>query len=234
MNCIIVDDEKISRMVIEKFIEKTSFLNLIGTFENAVEAVSFISNTPTDLIFLDIEMPEMTGVEMIESINNLPRIIVTSGQEKYALKAIEFGVNDYLMKPIEYPRFLKAVSRVYDIFKEEKQSFKKNDGVFLKSSSSSFVRLLFDDILWIEAMENYVAVHTSEERYMIHFTMKSIIDKLPDRLMRVHRSFIVNIDKIFMIEDSMIILKTASGKKSIPFAKTYKDDLMNRIEFISK
>jgi len=235
MNCIIIDDDKVSRLVIEKYIKKVDFLDLVESFDNAVDAANYFNKkVKIDLIFLDIEMPGMTGVEFLESLDNLPQIIIVSAKEKYAIQAIQHDVTDYLLKPIGYPRFLKSVNKVNKRISEE--SVKDNPkGIFVKSSSASFVRMFFDDILYIEAMENYVVITTREHKHTIHFTMKAILNKLPsDIFVRVHRSYIVNKDKIEKIKDNLILIETKEGTKSFPISKSYKEDFMSRINIVNK
>ncbi len=235
MKCIIVDDDKLSRVVIENHIKKTDLVTLEASFDNAADAINFFnSKNDIDLIFLDIEMPEMNGVEFLEVSENLPQIIVVSAKEKYAVKAIEYDVTDYLVKPVQQGRFLKAIQKAKEKHTEENAK-DKTKGIFIKSNSSSFIRLLYDDILWIEALENYVVINTVEDKYTIHFTMKALLSKLPEDIFkRVHRSYIVNIEKINMIEDNMVILKIKNQKKSLPIAKSYKEQLMNDINIVSK
>jgi len=235
MNCIIIDDDKVSRLVIEKYIKKTDFINLVESFDNAVDAANYFSNKVyVDLIFLDIEMPGMTGVEFLEILENLPQIIVVSAKEKYAMQAIEYDVTDYLLKPIVYPRFLKSVNKVKKRLSEEAEKDNPN-GIFVKNSSASFVRIFFDDILYIEAMENYVVIVTEKHKHTIHFTMKAILSKLPsDRFIRVHRSYIVNKDNVEKIKDNMIIITTKEEKKTFPISKSYKDDFMSKINIVNK
>ncbi len=235
MKSIIIDDEKVSRLVIEQYLKKIDFITLEASFDNAVDAANFFSaNNDIDLIFLDIEMPEMNGVELLENYETLPQIIIISGKEKYAIQAIEYDVTDYLLKPISFARFFKAVSKAFDVFKEGNKIDKKQS-IFIKSSSSSFVRLLYDDILWIEALENYVVINTLDDKHTIHFTMKAILNKLPNnKFKRIHRSYIVNIDKINMIEDNMVVIKINNFKKTIPIAKSYKEKLMNDINIVTR
>lgn len=235
MKCIIIDDDKVSRLVIEKYISRTDFLDLTTSFDNAVDAANFFNNMNiVDLIFLDIEMPGMSGVEFLESLNNLPQIIIISAKEKYALQAIQHDVTDYLLKPIVYSRFLKAAVKANNLMSEELKKDRSN-GIFIKSSSSSFIRLFYDDILWIEAMENYVVITTYDQRHTIHFTMKAILNKLPaDKFIRVHRSYIINKKRIERIEDNMIIMNTKEKRKSIPISKSYKDDFMKNIHIVNK
>jgi DNA-binding LytR/AlgR family response regulator len=235
MKCIIVDDEKVSRIVLEKYIAKTDFLELIESYENAADAANALAkHKDIDLVFLDIEMPEMTGVELLEATSDLPQVIVVSAKEKYAVDAISHEVTDYLLKPIPYPRFLKAVNKAKTQYELEAGK-EAEQGIFVKNTSSSFVRILYSEILWIEAMENYVNIHTQDEKHTIHFTMKAMMQKLPeDAFRRVHRSFIVNVNKIKAIEDNMIIITTKTGTQAIPIAKSYKDDLMDNLNIISK
>jgi DNA-binding LytR/AlgR family response regulator len=234
MQCIIIDDDKVSRLVIEKYIKKTDFLELTENFDNALDAANFFnSKNTTDLIFLDIEMPGMSGVEFLEILNNLPQIIVISAKEKYALQAIEYDVTDYLLKPVSFSRFLKAVTKAKNKLEEETEKL-NSEGIFIKSSSSSFVRMFYDDVLFIEAMENYVLIQTISKKHTIHFTMKALLDKLPtEKFVRVHRSFIVNKDKIDRIDNNMIYMET-SEQKPIPLSKSYKDDFMKKLNIVNK
>ncbi len=236
MNCIIIDDDKISRILFENYINKIDFLELHDSFETPIKAINILeSNKEIDLIFLDIEMPEMTGVEFIKNLKNLPQIIIISAREKYALDAIEYGVTDYLLKPVAYARFYKAVKKAYEKHQNINKLDKNEDGIFIKSSSSSLVRIKYDEILWVEALENYVLINTLNNKYTIHFTMKAIINKLPHNMFaRVHRSYIVNIFEIKMIEDNMVVIEIANEKKRIPIAKSYKESLMKSINIMTK
>ncbi|MDI9538942.1 MAG: LytTR family DNA-binding domain-containing protein [Bacteroidota bacterium] len=237
MNCIIVDDDDFSVRIIEEFVNQTEGLELLGTFTNAIEAVNWLNNSekePVHLIFLDIEMPEMSGIEFLRALNVIPQVIIYSSQEKYALESYEYDVTDYLLKPVTYARFIKAVNRARERFERKENPVKLSTEIFIKNNSS-LVRVKYDDILWIEALENYVVVNTFKEKYTIHFTMKSISDKMPsERFMRIHRSYIVNFSKISAIEDNSVIIRTESGNRVIPIGKSYKDKLLNDINLITK
>jgi DNA-binding LytR/AlgR family response regulator len=241
MNCIIIDDDKLSRKVIEEFIERTESTSLVASFESAIDAINSIKVSPVeiDLVFLDIEMPEMTGIEFLNTFKDHPQVIIVSAKEKYALEAFEYDVTDYLLKPISYARFYKAVTKAQSVHSDKKQmvsaSFDEgNNEIFIKRGSR-IVRLNYNDILFVEALENYVIVTTYIEKYTIHFTMKSIITKLPLKLFkRVHRSFIVNITQIKGIEDNSVIVKLEEGTKVIPIGKSYKEKLMKEINLITK
>lgn len=236
MNCIIIDDDKLSRKVIEEFVQKTEFLNLINTYSNALEAMNaFSGEDEIHLIFLDIEMPEMSGLEFIKTLENPPMIIIVSGKEKYALEAFEYDVVDYLLKPLQPTRFYKSVNKAYKRFIDKYGARGSNNEIFVKKKNATLVRINYDDILWVEALENYVIISTFSEKFTIHFTMKSISQKLPpSKFKRIHRSFIVNVNKIDVIEDNSVIIKTESGSKILPIGKSYKDKLLNELNLISK
>ncbi|RLD77530.1 MAG: DNA-binding response regulator [Bacteroidetes bacterium] len=236
MNCIIVDDDPLSRKIIEGFIEKTDALNLIGSFENPLNSFQiFEKEEPVDLIFLDVEMPEMTGLEFLNTLDSPPMIIIVSGQEKYALEAYEYDVIDYLLKPLALPRFYKSINKAQKRFQEKESISKYPEEIFIKKKNSTLVRLRYDDILWVEALENYVTVNTFQEKFTIHFTMKAIENKLPSgNFKRVHRSYIVNIKRIERIEDNNVIIKANNSTKVIPIGKSYRDNLMNDLNLISR
>lgn len=235
MNCIIIDDDKLSRRIIEEFIHKTEFLNLVNAYSNAVEAINFLkSGEDIDLIFLDIEMPEMTGIDFLNTLNNPPQVIIASSKGEYALDAFEYDVTDYLLKPISYSRFFKAVDKAYNRGNKVKIDSLGKDEIFIKRNST-LVRLNFDNILWVEALENYVIFNTYDDKFTIHFTMKAIEQKLPtSKFVRVHRSYIVNITSINVIEDNAIIIEVEEGKKAIPIGKSYKEKLMKDLNLIFK
>ncbi len=233
MNCIIIDDDIMSRRVIEEFVGRTEQLILLNSYENAVDAINaFNTGEDIDLIFLDIEMPEMSGIDFLETLQNPPQIIIVSSKEKYALDAFNYDVTDYLLKPVTYSRFFKAINKANVRFKTKVDT--KENEIFIKKNSA-LVRLKYEEILWVEALENYVIFTTYADKYTIHFTMKAIEQKLPSNMFtRVHRSFIVNTHSINLIEDNSIIVKTKEGNKTIPIGKSYKDKLMGDINLMIK
>ena len=233
MNCIIIDDDQMSRRVIEEFVERTDSLHLVNSYENAVDAINiFQTGEDIDLIFLDIEMPEMSGIDFLETLENPPQIIIVSSKEKYALEAFNYDVTDYLLKPVTYGRFFKAVNKASVRFKNKVDT--KENEIFIKKNSA-LVRLKYEEILWVEALENYVIFTTYNDKYTIHFTMKAIEQKLPNNIFtRVHRSYIVNVSSIKVIEDNSIVIKTKDGHKTIPIGKSYKDKLMGDINLMIK
>ncbi|MFO8235433.1 MAG: LytTR family DNA-binding domain-containing protein [Bacteroidales bacterium] len=236
MNCIIIEDDPLSMKVVEEFISRTDFLDLQYEFHDAVEAINTLNagKERIDLIFLDIEMPEMTGIEFLKTVKNLPQVIIISSQEKYALQAFDYEVTDYLLKPITYSRFYKAVIKAKENHELHEQKKNEIDEIFIKKDSA-LIRLKYKDILWVEAMENYVVIQTFEEKYTIHFTMKSILQQLPaDLFKRVHRSYIVNIKNIDRIEDNYVIINAVKGQKHIPIGKAYKEKFMQEINLIGR
>lgn len=235
MNCIIIDDDKLSRKIIEEFIKKTEGLKLLESFADPVDAINFLKREhDTHLIFLDIEMPEMSGIDFMNLMKDPMQIIIVSSKDKYALNAFEYDVTDYLLKPVNYSRFLKAIDKVLSRFEKNKMNFIGKNEIFIKKNSY-LVKLNYDDILWIEALENYVVFNTFKEKYTIHFTMKAAEQKLPvNRFVRVHRSYIINTSSIYVIEDNNIIIKTEEGNKIIPIGKSYKENLMKDINIILK
>jgi len=236
MNCIIIEDDKLSSRIIEEFVTKTSDLNLVEIFSNAVDAINFLGKeNDVQLIFLDIELPDMTGMEFLDSLESRPQIVIISSKEKYAVDAFDHEVTDYLVKPVTYARFYKSIERA------RKQLHLKNgvdkigkDEIFIKKNST-LVRLRYDDILWVEALENYVIFNTFDDKYTIHFTMKAIEQKLPsEKFTRVHRSYIVNTGSIEVIEDNSVLIPIQDGTKTIPIGKSYKDKLMGDINLMVK
>ena len=234
MNCILLDDDEMSRRLIEDYSSRVDFLRLIRSFSNPIEALSFLQSQTEEvnLVFLDIEMPEMSGIDFLETSSAKPQVVIVSSKEKYALKAFDYSVTDYLLKPITFPRFFKAVSKAYERYNLLRSPFDDDREIFIKKNNS-LVRVRYGDILWIEAMENYVIIVTMHERFTIHLTMKSIENQLPDvRFKRVHRSFIVNMGKIDTIEDNVITIRGNDGRKTIPIGKSYRESLINELNLI--
>ncbi|MDD2279569.1 MAG: LytTR family DNA-binding domain-containing protein [Bacteroidales bacterium] len=234
MKCILIDDDEMSCRVLEDYVNRTSFLELLQTFNNAVDAINFMKEgNSVDLIFLDIEMPEMTGIDFLNTITNPPQIIIVSSRDKYALEAFEYSVTDYILKPINYARFFKAANKALESSTKNIQDADEKE-IFIKKSNS-LVKIKYSDILWVEALENYVVINTRGDKFTIHFTMKAIENQLPNSLFkRVHRSFIVNIREIFSIEDNSVVIKLPEGKKIIPIGKSYKDKLLSEINLMNK
>lgn len=228
MNCLVVDDDKISRHIIKEYVQRTDDLNLILTCASAVEAVTIIRHEIINLIFLDVEMPEMSGLEFIKTLDEKPLIILITAHAKYAVEAFEYNVTDYILKPVSYSRFLIAVERAKKEFKNNIVSPKAVSHIFIKSESQ-LVRVNTRDIRSIEALADYVVINTIKEKYIIHSTMKGIENKLsPKDFMRVHRSHIVRLDKIESIDENALVI----NKRLIPIGGSYRKKLMEEINLI--
>ncbi|MFC2136761.1 LytR/AlgR family response regulator transcription factor [Bacteroidota bacterium] len=235
MNCVIIDDDQMSRRIIEEYVRKTDFLALKYSFSNAVDAINNISNDdPVDIVFLDIEMPEMSGIDFLNTLSSPCQIVIISSKEKYALEAFEYNVTDYLLKPILYSRFYKAVEKATSRYEKTREIKEGDNEIFIKKNAK-LVRVRYDEIIWIEALENYVVITTYNDKYTIHFTMKAIESKLPSNIfLRVHRSYIVNKSKIIIIEDNSVGIEYEDDTKYIPIGKSYRDKLLGDINVIIK
>ncbi|MFN8241696.1 MAG: LytTR family DNA-binding domain-containing protein [Bacteroidales bacterium] len=236
LNCIIVDDDHLSCKVIEGFVLKTKTLNLVGIYSDSVSARTLLSERKDiDLVFLDIEMPEMDGFEFLGSLESPPNIIVVSGSEGYALKAFDFNVVDYLLKPVSYSRFCKSVDKVGKYFsRKETQQPAGDEEIFIKKGAS-LQKLKIRDIVYIEALENYITLNTRDEKFTIHFTMKAIETQLPTGIfIRVHRSFIINKSMIHAIKENSLDLAVGDTIKSIPVGKSFRDMLLNDINVMAR
>jgi len=240
MNCIAVDDEVLALKKIKRYAEKIDYLNLMGTFDNALSTFSFLRENHIDLIFLDIQMDEFTGIQLLETIKDPPYVILTTAYDEYALKAYELDVMDYLLKPIPFERFIKAVEKVYARFLKDVQlqnrplktetnapADEKADYTFVKSGNKT-VKIYFNKILYIEGMRDYLQIHTEDSKVMTLLNFKTIQDLLdPHKFIRVHKSYLVAIDKIDYFDNNAIKIKD----KFIPVSSSYKiafNSLVNR------
>jgi DNA-binding LytR/AlgR family response regulator len=197
IKCLVLDDEPIAREIIESFIERTPYLEISGSFGKPLDALNFIQNNKVDIILTDIEMPQISGIQLINSLSYRPAIIFITAYREYALDGFDQGVVDYLVKPVSYDRFLKAINRAQQSINNhsDKKTIpfeEKADRIFIKADNK-LVKILFEDIIYIEALKDYLRIHISEtERYITHSTMKAIEEKLPDYFFRIQRSFIIN------------------------------------------
>jgi len=231
MNCIIVDDNPIARMAMTKLVEQVKDLSLMSECENAMEAYNMVNKNPVDLLLLDIEMPGMTGIELIKNLGKRkPFIIFTTAKTNYAVDAFELNVVDYLVKPIEPPRFLKAIERVKEAMESIKEQVEVKDREFVFVKDNGILKKIgADDILYLEAMGDYVKIFTPQKFHIVHATLKSIEEKLPaSKFMRVHRSYIVALNKIDFIEEGVININGSA----IPVADAYKAPLNNRLNLL--
>jgi DNA-binding LytR/AlgR family response regulator len=234
MNCIICSN-KINSKFLEEFVGKASSLNLIGTFSDSASIRDELSKRrDIDLIFLDVEVPEMDINNFINSFNYQANIIIVSSDDKDALKAFEFNVVDYLIKPVTYARFCKAVDKAIRYYANKEVSNSHTNEIFIKKGSA-LVKLKIKDIIYIEALENNVTLNTNNEKFTIHFTMKGIENQLPSEIfIRVHRSFIVNISLIKTIKENSLDLIIGRELRNIPIGNSFRDQLLNRLKIMSR
>lgn len=230
MKCITIDDDRVTRALLAKYISQTDSLVDEGQFGDSIAAINFLeSRNDVSLIFLDIEMPHMNGFEFIESLDYDPFVVVISSSEEYAMHAFEIGAMDYLLKPITYARFFKAVTKAM----RWSRPLDWGNELFLRKDNV-LVRVLFSSILWIEAMENYVKIITDTEIFVLHFTLKAIENQLPAAIFRrIHRSYIVNVSRIEAIEDQGVRMRVDNKTEVLPIGKAYRPNLMNLLRFIS-
>jgi two-component system LytT family response regulator len=218
IDCIIVEDEPLALERVKSFVLKVPYLNLTGTFNSALDAIGFIKTEATDLIFLDIEMDGFNGIQLIESLTHIPQIIITTAYEKYALKGYELNIIDYLLKPFQFDRFLKAVEKVHEALSKLKIDLK--DFFFIKTEYR-VEKIFFKDVLYIEGMSDYRYIKTEKGNIMTLQTFNELESILPkEKLCRVHKSYMVAIDKIESIERNRIKIKDML----IPVSDTYKQE----------
>jgi DNA-binding LytR/AlgR family response regulator len=234
MNCIVFAD-KINCKLLEEFVRKTTSINLIETFNDSVSVRNQLSKRQDiDILFLDLEVLEMDSFDFIRSLSYQPNIIMVSSGEQSALKAFDFNVVDYLIKPVTYSRFCKAVGKATKYYSRKGINNRVDNEIFIKKGTS-LVKLKLKDIIYIEALENYVTLNTSVGKFTIHFTMKAIENQLPSKIFfRVHRSFIVNKSMIHSIKENSLELITGEELKSIPIGNSFRDPLLNSIKMIAR
>lgn len=217
IKCLIVDDEPIAREGLAEHVEQIDFLKLIATCKNAIEATNWMQKSDVDLIFLDIQMPKVTGIEFVKNLKNPPLTVFTTAYPEYAIESYELDIVDYLLKPISFPRFMKAALKAKEILAQHEPHQISNDGFFFVKCSQKIEKIIVQDITYVESMSNYVIIHTKDKKYMTYLTFKSVEDQLPcDQFIRIHRSYMVALNAIKTIEGSDLILEGAT----LPISKT--------------
>jgi two-component system, LytTR family, response regulator len=230
IKCIAIDDEPLALLKLEGFIHKIRDLELIRTFDNAIEAIGWLKENSVDLIFLDIQMEQLTGIQFIEAIRSDARIILTTAFDQYALKGYELNVTDYLLKPYSFQRFLQSVNKVMEYFAkrpESHQSISDNDSFIFIKTEYRLERVDFDDIIYIEGMKDYLRIFCTDKKIMTLQNFAKMEESLPaKKFCRVHKSFIVAIDKIKSVERGVIII----ADRRIPVSNTYKENFFSKIK----
>jgi DNA-binding LytR/AlgR family response regulator len=233
LKCIIVEDETLAQDVIKSHLQRIGEMQLVGVFRTAPEAMTAMDTLEVDVLFLDIRLPGMSGLHFLRNLSDPPLVVLTTAYAEYALESYEFNVIDYLLKPISFERFAKAVNKILDgrlypiagASEKEQASLPVGDHIFIKSNSK-FFRVNFSEILYVQGMKDYLKIHTPDYTLVTHQTMNELERTLPTRqFIRVHRSYIVAIRHIRAIYGNSIEL----GKVTIPIGVNYKDDVMNLV-----
>jgi DNA-binding LytR/AlgR family response regulator len=227
--CLIVDDEPIAQQILESYISQIDSLHIAGKCSNAFEALNVLHQEHIDILFLDIKMPSLSGLEMLKTLQNPPKAILTTAFSEFGVESYEFGIVDYLLKPISFERFLKAVNKIVipksaNLEKEENEEKLSSDPTFIFFKADKKIhKYYFSEILFIEGSGNYVKIHTKNDKpLMVLDKLIELYDKLPQKnFIRVHKSFIVNVSHIQKIEGNMLKIQD----KSIPISATYKQKL---------
>lgn len=221
IRCIIIEDEPVARDVLKTYVQDTPSLTLVREFENAVDGLAFLQKESIDLIFLDINMPKLSGISFLKSLDDPPKVIITTAYSEYALEGYELDVVDYLLKPFSFERFLKAVNKV-----TLKKSETKEESITVKADGKIF-RISLSEILYAEALGDYITLYTESQKLTFNSTLTSFIDELNSaKFVRVHRSYAVSLTKINYVEGNMISIK----EHEIPVGKSYKVEFRNRFE----
>ena len=227
---IIVDDEPLALQVLENYIDQLPEVELVAKCENAIEANNILQNKDVDLICLDIKMPQISGIDFLKSLKNPPLVIFTTAFSNFALESYNLDVVDYLLKPISFDRFMKAINKVSERMNHDHEHSEADDYFYVKADKK-LMKVKYDDIIYIEGLKDYVIIRNSNSRVITLQTMKSLEEKLPSKMFkRVHRSYIVNVEKINSITGNMIEVIEKGREKLIPIGKNYKEELMKTIE----
>jgi two-component system, LytTR family, response regulator len=236
MTCIIIDDERHAIEVLEHYVGQIPDLQLLASFTNPLEALQFLNKSPADLLFLDIQMPEISGLDLISTISNRTKIILTTAYSEFVTEGFELEVADYLLKPVPFPRFLKAVQRVQQAIaagnaKEPADTGEPDDDYFFVKTEmkGKILKINFREIDYIEGEKNYVAIYHTGIKTMAFLNMKDLEDRLPARyFMRIHRSYIIALEKIVAIEGNTVSLRTI--KEKILLGDTYRAAFLERMK----
>ncbi len=222
ISCLITDDEPMARKGLENYVQKIPFLHLAGMCEDAMQLNLFLQKQKVDLLFLDIEMPYLSGIELLKTLKDPPKVILTTAYESYALQGFELDVLDYLLKPISFERFLKAANKAADYF--TLRQGQAPDYFFIKAEGR-LEKIFFDEVIAVEALENYVAIHTPTKKWITHATLKSVQALLPGHFVQPHKSWLVNIQKITAVEGNVIFC----GARQVPVSKYQKEEVLQKI-----
>lgn len=231
LSCLIIDDEPLARKGLREYIADVDFLELAGEFDSPLKATDALRKGQVHLLFLDIHMPRISGIDFLKSLQHPPLVIFTTAYPQYALEGFDLRVLDYLLKPISFDRFFKAVLKAKEHYEHRQPAGAaalpeaKDDYIFIKADNK-LVKLAYNEIVFVEALQNYVAIHTADKKFITYLTFKSIEESLPgDLFIKVHKSYLVAVQKIASIEGNEII----AGNHHIPISRNLKDEVMERL-----
>jgi DNA-binding LytR/AlgR family response regulator len=227
LRTLVIDDEPLARKGMIEYVNEVSFLALAGDCASAAEASRHLVEGNVDLLLLDIQMPRLTGIEFLKTLPHAPMTIFTTAYRDYAIEGYALDVIDYLVKPIPFDRFLKAVQKAYDFhqLKRHDATARSQDYFFVKTNGR-YERIFFSDILFIESMQNYVIIHLSSQKHIVYITLAGIQEQLPaDRFLKVHKSFIVALTKVSSIDNNELVL----NQHRVPVSRTLRDDVVKKI-----
>jgi len=236
-NCIIVDDEHLARKLLENYVERIPQLNLVATCKNPLEAMEILTENQIDLIFLDIQMPELTGIEFLKTLTKQPEIIFTTAYSDFALEGYQLNVTDYLLKPFSFERLFKAVNKALEQIKLKQDTTLETEPSpeIISSNSKDYIiikgdhklhKINFDEIIKIEGMKEYVTIYTEQQKFVTLESLKNLENTLPaDKFIRIHKSYIVSITQIKNLEGNILQV----GKEKLPIGKNYRENLISRV-----
>ncbi|TAE08761.1 MAG: DNA-binding response regulator [Bacteroidetes bacterium] len=230
LKCLTIDDEPLAHTILENYIGQVSSLQLVGKCYNAVEAINFLHQNPVELIFLDIQMPLLTGLEMLKTLQNPPHVILTTAYSEFALESYEFGVSDYLLKPIRFERFLKAVNKILQRESKESKTVETpalpTDAYILVKQDGTMHKIALADILYVEGYGNFVKIHVADKYILVAETMTDIQTRLP-AFLRIHKSYLLNINALDKIEGNRIFLH---NKQELPLGNSFKQAVLEKLK----
>ena len=226
MRCLIIEDNKVAQTALKHLVASLDFLELAGICDNVVTAANILAKEKIDLLLLDIELPKVSGLEFLRSMKEHPLVILVTSRPEYAVDAFDYNVVDFLLKPVKEERFLRAIHRARDIFDNQSRIEETAKDYFFIREKGSSVKLVIADILYIQALGDYVTIHTATKKHTIHYSISAIEKKLPEsQFLRVHRSYIIALDKIDSVEDGTAFVY----QQPVPVGDTQRNELMRRL-----
>lgn len=226
LNCLIIDDEPIARKGLREYVDEVDFLTCIASCENALKATGYMNENQIDLMFLDIHMPRVNGIEFLKTIKNPPLTILTTAYPDYALEGYALDVIDYLVKPITFNRFLKASQRALEFFQLKAHASQQQADYFFVKCDRKFEKVFFRDVSHIEGLQNYAVIHVKGRKLITYLTLTSLENQLPkDRFLKVHKSFLISLPHITAIDGDEIVLEDAR----VPISRSLREQVMNQI-----